>query len=90
MKTLTIELPDELSAQQEHELKMELAGTLHAKGLLSVHQAAQLVGMERLEFMETMSRYGFSPLDAYTVADLEHDLATVHRYFGHERPDSAD
>ena len=89
MKTLTIELPDELSAQQEHDLKMELAGTLHAKGLLSLQQAARLVGLERREFMETMSRYGFSPLDAYTVADLDHDLTTLHRYFGHERPDSA-
>lgn len=88
MKTLTIELPDELSAQQEHDLKMELAGTLYTKGILSTNQAAQLVGISRLEFMETMGRYGFSLLATYTAADLDHDLAALHHHFGHQLPDS--
>jgi len=89
VKTLTIELADELSAQQEHDLKMELAGTLHTKGLLSTSQAAQMIGISRREFIETMGHYGFSPLDTYTVADLDHNLATLHHYVGHQLPDSA-
>ncbi|UYZ63540.1 UPF0175 family protein [Hymenobacter weizhouensis] len=88
MKTLTIELPDSLSPEAEHDLKMELAGALYTKGLLSTGQAAQLVGISRREFIETMGRYGFSLFDTYTPADLDHDLATLRHYFGHERSDS--
>lgn len=83
MKTLTIELPEELTPQQEHDLKMELAGTLHAKGWLSIGEAAAMVGIGRREFMETMGQYGFSPLAQYTTADLGHDLATLNHHFGH-------
>ena len=89
MTTLTLQLPDSLSPQAEHDLKMELAGALYAKGLLSTGQAAQLVGISRREFIETMGRYGFSIFDNYTAADLDHDLTTLRHYLGHERPDSA-
>lgn len=89
MKTLTITLPQEFSPQQEHDLKMELAGTLYTKGLLTTSEAAALVGIGRGEFIETMGGYGFSLLATYTEADFDHDLATIHHYFGHELPDSA-
>ena len=89
MKTLTIELPEELSAQAEHDLKMELAGALYAKGLLSTGEAAALVGIGRREFIETMGRYGFSLFDTYTATDFDHDLAALRDYRGHQLPDSA-
>lgn len=38
VKTLTIELSQELSPQQEHDLKMELAGMLYTKGLAALSQ----------------------------------------------------
>ena len=88
MKTLTIELPDALSTQAEHDLKMQLAGTLYAKGLFSSSQAAALVGISRREFIETMGQYGYSLFDTFTTPDFEHDLATLRDYFGHELPDS--
>ncbi|MFD1874979.1 UPF0175 family protein [Hymenobacter bucti] len=83
MKTLTIELPHELSPAQEHDLKMELAGTLYAKGLLTTSEAAAMVGIERRAFIEQMGQYGFSLLATYTEADFEHDIATLHHHFGH-------
>ncbi len=87
MKTLTIELPQELSPAQEHDLKMELAGTLYTKGLLSTSGAAALVGIGRREFMEQMGQYGFSPLATYSETDFNADLASIQRYFGRELPD---
>ena len=89
MKTLTIHLPDELSPQQEHDLKMELAGTLYAKGIMGTSEAAALVGISRRAFIETMGQYGFSLFDTYTATDFDHDLAALRDYRGHQLPDSA-
>ncbi|WP_191906350.1 UPF0175 family protein [Hymenobacter baengnokdamensis] len=88
MKTLTIDLPQEFTPQQEHDLKMELAGTLYTKGLLSTSEAAALVGIGRGEFITQMGQYGYSILASYTEADLEHDLTAIHHYFGHQLPDA--
>lgn len=43
MRTLTIDLPQEFTPQQEHDLKMELAGTLYTKKLLTTSEAAAMV-----------------------------------------------
>ncbi|MDO7887053.1 UPF0175 family protein [Hymenobacter cheonanensis] len=89
MKTLTIDIPHELTPQQEHDLKMELAGTLYTKGLLSTAAAAALVGIGRREFIEQMGKYGFSPLATYSETDFDEDLASIQRYLGRELPDTA-
>jgi predicted HTH domain antitoxin len=83
MKTLTIELPDDLSAQAEHDLKMEMAGALYAKGLLSTGQAAQLVGISRREFIETMGRYKISIFTESSIDHLTEDVANARRYLRH-------
>ena len=82
MKTLTIELPEELSAQAEHDLKMELAGALYAKGLLSTGEAAALVGIGRREFIETMGRYHMS-LVGGSIEQFSEELADARRYLRH-------
>ena len=89
MKTLTINLPDELSPEQEHDLKMELAGVLYTKGLMGTSEAAALVGISRRAFIETMGQYGISILANFSEADFEHDLATARHYLRHQLPDSA-
>jgi len=57
MKTLTIKIPDTVD---EKDLKMELAAHLFEKGILSSGQAAELVGISKREFIETVGKYGVS------------------------------
>lgn len=57
MKTLTIEIPDSIN---EHDLLMQMAGLLFEKGLVSSGQAAEMVGIDKVTFLETIGRYGFS------------------------------
>jgi predicted HTH domain antitoxin len=59
MKTLVINLP-ELSEVSEHELKMILAGEYYERGKLSLGHAAQLVGISKKAFIETMGNFGYS------------------------------
>ena len=82
MKTLTIELPQELSPQQEHDLKMELAGTLYTKGLLTTSEAAAMVGIGRGEFIEQMGRYQIS-LIGDSIDQLSEEVADARRYLRH-------
>ena len=83
MKTLTIELPDELSAQQEHELKMELAGLVYTRGLVSAHEAAIMVGINRTEFLTTLGQYKISLLDEASLAQLPTEVANARRHLRH-------
>jgi len=81
MKTLTIELPREFTPQQEHDLKMELAGTLY-KGLLTTSEAVALVGIEQRAFMEQMGQYGFS-LIGDSIEQFSEEVADARRYLRH-------
>jgi len=57
MKTLTIKIPDTVD---EKDLKMELAAHLFEKGIFTSGQAAELVGISKREFIETVGKYGVS------------------------------
>lgn len=57
MKTLTLRLPDSVD---EKEVKMQLAAYLFDKGILSSGQAADLAGISKIEFIETVGQYGVS------------------------------
>ena len=67
MKTLTIEIPDSVN---EQEVKMQLASQLFAKGILSSGQAADLVGISKREFIESVGKYGVS-IFGETPGDLK-------------------
>ena len=82
MKTLTIELPEELTPQQEHDLKMELAGTLYTKGLLTTSEVAALAGIGRGEFIEQMGRYHIS-LIGDSIEQFSEEVADARRYLRH-------
>ncbi|MGM9510098.1 UPF0175 family protein [Larkinella sp. GY13] len=75
MKTLTINLPDNLDIE-EFEAKMLLAGQLHEKGKITLGQAADIVGISKRSFMEIMGRFGFSVFN-YSVEDLRREIANV-------------
>jgi predicted HTH domain antitoxin len=73
MKTLTINLPDNLDIE-EFEAKMLFAGQLYEKGKVTMGQAAAIVGISKRSFMEIMGRFGFSVFN-YSVDDLKQELA---------------
>lgn len=75
MKTLTINLPDSIDIE-EFEAKMLFAGQLHAKGKITLGQAAAIVGISKRAFMEIMGRFGFSIFN-YSIEDLEQELNNV-------------
>jgi predicted HTH domain antitoxin len=66
MKTLTLNLPDSVS---ESEIKMQLAALLFEKAILSSGQAADLAGISKREFLESIGKYGVS-IFGENVADI--------------------
>lgn len=67
MKTLTLQLPDSVD---EKAVRMQLAAYLYDKGIMSSGQAADLVGISKREFIETVGQYGVSVFGE-TAEDLE-------------------
>jgi len=67
MKTLTLQLPDSVD---EKDVKMQLAAQLYEKGIMSSGQAAELVGISKREFIETVGQYGVS-IFGESIDDLD-------------------
>lgn len=67
MKTLTLQLPDSVD---EKDVKMQLAAQLFEKGIMSSGQAAELVGISKREFIETVGQYGVS-IFGESIDDLD-------------------
>lgn len=70
MKTLEIKIPESVD---EHSVKMHVAGILFEKGILSSGQAADLVGITKRQFLETIGEYGFS-IFGETFEDIQKSL----------------
>lgn len=60
MKKLTLDLPDDLSSRDEHEVKMHVSAVLFEKGVYSSGQAAEFVGLAKREFLEKVGSFGAS------------------------------
>lgn len=67
MKTLTLQLPDSVD---EKDVKMQLAAHLYDKAILTSGQAADLVGITKRAFIETVGQYGVS-IFGESIDDLE-------------------
>jgi predicted HTH domain antitoxin len=67
MKTLTFKIPDSVD---EVDVKMQLAAHLFEKGIMSSGQAAELVGISKREFLETVGKYGVS-IFGESIEDIE-------------------
>lgn len=57
MKTMVIQVPDTVD---EKDVKMQLAAHLYDRGILSSGQAADLAGISKREFIESVGYYGVS------------------------------
>ena len=76
MKTLTVQIPDNLD---EREAKTLLAAKLYEKGSLSLGQAAELAGYSKRTFMELLGNYEVSVFE-YSEAELEKDILNAQNY----------
>jgi predicted HTH domain antitoxin len=81
MNAIQLEVPDEVLAclnetpgSLARELPLLAAVKLFELGRLSSGRAAQLAGMERVEFLRVIGRYQVSGVTA-NVLELEHDAS---------------
>ena len=75
MKTITIDLPDSIELD-EQEAKIYLVSRLVEVGILSLAQAAEMVKMNKKEFIEVVGNYGVS-LFNYSPEELIKDVENV-------------
>lgn len=80
MKKIQIECPDEILISLKetpdefsHEIRMSAAAKLYELGKLSSGRAAELAGISRVSFLQTLSRYGVSIFDI-TSEELKKDI----------------
>jgi len=80
MKTIQIEYPEEILISLKEtpdefikEIRMAAASKLYEIGKLSSGRAAELAGIPRVSFLQTLSQYNVSIFDM-TYAELEKDI----------------
>jgi predicted HTH domain antitoxin len=80
MKALEIPYPDDLPAQLgktseefEQELRFLVVAKLYELGRISSGRAAELAGMERIEFLRSLGQYRISILN-YCPEELEREI----------------
>lgn len=78
MKSITINLPDNVELT-EKEVAMILAAKLYDMEILSMGKAADVAGISKREFMETVGKYGVETFK-YTIEDLKHDLDVIRNH----------
>jgi len=57
MKSVTLQIPDSVN---EREVLMQLAAILFEKGIMSSGQGAEMAGISKRAFLETVGKYGVS------------------------------
>ena len=72
MKTLTLTLPDNVDFERS-EIMMMIAAKLYERGALSQGRAAEMAGISRREFLESLGDYGVSVFN-YPASDLARDV----------------
>ena len=76
MKTLTLQIPDNLD---EKEAQTLLAAKLYEKGNLTLGQAAELAGYTKRTFMELLANYDLSIFN-YTEEELDKEILHAQSY----------
>jgi len=74
MRTVTLKLPDNIDLN-EKEISIMLASKLYDLGKMSLGQAANLVGLNKEEFMNELGKYNVSVFGE-TLEELEQELKT--------------
>lgn len=77
MSTITLQVPNHL-AEQEQDTVRFIAAKLYEAGKLSLGQAAEMAGMKKWNFAETLADYDVSYFQ-YTIEDVLQDLKRISR-----------
>ena len=75
MRTIEIQIPDDVD-MKDHDFLMLIAAKLYEDGRLSSGQAAKMVGVSRLTFIELLGKYGVSVFSS-SLSDLESDISNA-------------
>jgi predicted HTH domain antitoxin len=73
--SVELKLPESVKITED-EIRMIVAARLFDLGELSSGQAAELAGITKREFIESVGRYGVS-IFQYSAEELERDLARI-------------
>ncbi len=73
--TVELTLPESVELS-DFDIKMIVAAKLFEMGKLSSGQAAELAGITKRKFLETVGKYGIS-IFQYDVEELERDLSKL-------------
>ena len=75
--TLELNLPDSVQLS-DFDIRMTLAAKLYEMGTLSGGQAAELAGVSKRTFLESLGKYGVS-IFGYAADELEEDLKRLRK-----------
>ena len=75
MRTIEIQIPDDVD-MKDHDFLMLIAAKLYEDGRLSSGQAAKMVGVSRITFIELLGKYGVSVFSS-SSSDLESDISNA-------------
>jgi len=72
MKTFTINIPDNLNIKAT-DISIYLAAKMYEDGMVSLGQAAEIVGLSKRTFLELLGKYGVSAF-SNSLDDLKNDI----------------
>jgi predicted HTH domain antitoxin len=70
MTTMTLQVPDALEKDHDETVRL-IAAKLYESGKLTLGQAAEMCGMKKWDFAETLINYGVHYFDPGAAADLD-------------------
>ena len=76
MKAITLHIPEEID---EKDVAMIVASQLYQQGKLTSGQAANLAGISKREFLESVGKYGVS-IFGESVEDLNQDIKSLAQF----------
>ncbi len=75
MRTITLSLPENIDLENK-EIMMILAASLYEKSKLSLGQAADLAGISKRNFIESLGNYGVSIFN-FPASELTDDVKNI-------------
>ena len=79
MRTITIELPDDV-APTDFDARMRVAVALYNEGVLTLGQCAALVGLDRRDFMEKSAPFGGLKMGPQTLEEWTEERRNLSRF----------